>query len=157
MLRFEALVTENTDEGMFGRWVMPSGKIIYFGCPQWNYDQSDISSIAYGVHTFHLVKSTKRSLAAGHDVFVYQQYDSTPNDGIDDLNERVAVQIHIGNYCGTVSKGFKTDVQGCFILGMALGRDAKTNQRMVIRSGDAFALFMAETKGEPIEVEFMAA
>jgi hypothetical protein len=156
-LKVLARVKENTEQGMFGYWVLPSGKSLMFGTLQWRSNESDISSIPYGLINFHRVRSHKRSEAAGVDVFVYEAFDATPGDGIDDTSGRVAVQIHKGNYAGNVDKGYKSDVQGCFILGMSLGNDGKTGQRMVVRSGDAMEIFDKEMGGKDFTLDFGAA
>lgn len=52
------------------------------------------------------------------------QVNSVPN--------RSAILIHQGNFCGDVTKGYKSDVNGCILLGSNLG--VLNNQKCVIGS-----------------------
>jgi hypothetical protein len=38
-----------------------------------------------------------------------------------DVPGRSAILIHIGNYAGDTAKGYRSDVQGCILVGLTLG------------------------------------
>lgn len=63
---------------------------------------------------------------------------------------RSAILIHAGNYCGDKTKGYKSDVEGCLLLGQSKG--FLSGQKAVLSSKKALASFMALTKGLPIEI-----
>ena len=63
---------------------------------------------------------------------------------IDD--DRVAVEIHSGNFMGSVSQGFKSDVLGCILLGTESG--TLNNQLAVLNSREAITQFEAIMNGQ---------
>jgi len=62
---------------------------------------------------------------------------------ITDVPNRDNIEIHIGNYCGDRSKGFKSDVLGCICLGLKRGRLPVRNfdQEVVLSSKPAIKKF----------------
>lgn len=64
---------------------------------------------------------------------------------------RSAILIHAGNYCGNRAKGYKSDVEGCILLGKAQG--VLNGQKVVLDSKRAVKEFMALTGGEPIRLK----
>src|SRR5260221_200739 len=74
---------------------------------------------------------------------------------LEDRDGRKNEEIHWGNFCGDVDKGFRSDVLGCIILGNSIGdvmRPDKVFQKGVAQSHDAFNRFMAATGGAEIEI-----
>ncbi len=67
---------------------------------------------------------------------------------IKDVPKRTHVLIHKGNYAG--SAPLKSDVEGCILVGNAIGEIA--GQRALLSSRDAFNRFMAEIGGDPFEL-----
>ena len=65
---------------------------------------------------------------------------------------RSAVEIHIGNFAGDKSKGFRSDVLGCTVLGTEIG--TLEGQTACLDSADAYKAFVAATGGADIEVEY---
>lgn len=59
-----------------------------------------------------------------------------------DVDGRVNVEIHAGNFFGNVDKGYKSDVLGCIILGRAIGEI--DGQRALLSSRDALHAFEAD-------------
>lgn len=63
---------------------------------------------------------------------------------------RDAILIHKGNYCGDKSKGYKSDVLGCIILGERFGEDG--GQKIVSASKVAYDKFRALMNDEPFNL-----
>lgn len=83
------------------------------------------------------------------------QHFKVPLYHLEDRDGRVAEEIHPGNWCGDVTKGFKSDVRGCILLGNTIGdilRPDKTFQKGVGQSHDALERFMKITAGEDLEL-----
>lgn len=66
---------------------------------------------------------------------------------------RSAILIHKGNFCGDKAKGFKSDVEGCILLGM--GKTKLDGQTAVTSSRIAFDKFMLLSAGEPFTLEIV--
>ena len=66
------------------------------------------------------------------------------------VTDRSEIRIHSGNFAGDASKGLRTDVQGCILLGQEI--DELAGQLAVLRSRLALADFHVATHGLPIEV-----
>lgn len=58
---------------------------------------------------------------------------------------RSGIRIHVGNYCGDVTKGKRSDVEGCILVGMAHSFDS--GQRVVARSALALRALHQFTAG----------
>ena len=59
---------------------------------------------------------------------------------VSNVPNRSYILLHRGNYCGSVKDGYKTDVEGCILLGKDFARDNK--QRIVTASKDTFTRFV---------------
>ena len=55
-----------------------------------------------------------------------------------DVPGREAILIHAGNWAGDVSKGYRSDVEGCVLVGMEAGQ--LNGQPAVLKSRDAMTL-----------------
>jgi hypothetical protein len=56
--------------------------------------------------------------------YLCRPYSSTKYPGVYEVTGvpgRSAILIHTGNFAGDVSKGYKSDVQGCILVGLARG------------------------------------
>lgn len=66
------------------------------------------------------------------------------------------ILLHRGNYAGDVTKGFKSDVLGCILLGERVAymtpKGYTKPQLAVINSTATLAAFMAATKGEDLQL-----
>ena len=78
----------------------------------WRDDSLDRSSVPVGTYKAIRVFSQRFQ----RDVFQLQSVPG-PTPG----SWRFACELHAGNYCGDVNKGFRSDVEGCTILGAPLG------------------------------------
>lgn len=66
---------------------------------------------------------------------------------------RSAILIHKGNFCGDKKKGFKSDVEGCILLGGAMAK--LEGQKVVAQSRIAFDKFMLLAAGKPFDLEIV--
>ena len=127
----------NRDQGTFGKLSTDSGFMCFTGELPWRDNKSDISCIPAGVYQCGLVASNKFGS-------VYM---------VTTVPDRTEILIHAGNFCGNKSKGFKSDVEGCILLGRAIGDLG--GQRGVKNSKDAVKSFMADRNGEPFTLTIM--
>lgn len=95
---------------------------------EWKDNAQNISCIPTGVYQCKIVQSPKFGA-------VYQ---------VMDVPGRENILIHKGNFGGTAP--LKSDIQGCILLGNAIGEIG--GQRALLSSRDAFNRFMAEMEGE---------
>ena len=131
------------DQGTFGTLVLEGGFFCYTAELPWRDNRPNMSRIPAGAYTC----STRFSWR-----FLSTLYE------VKDVPDRDSVLLHRGNYAGDTKKGFKTDVQGCILLGQAVGslyRDDDRLQKAVIGSKAALAAFMEATKGEAIELTIL--
>lgn len=70
--------------------------------------------------------------------------------GVLNVTNRLNILIHAGNYGGDVEKGFRSDIQGCILLGKSRG--VLNNQPVVLSSKRALKEFMTALKNEPFEL-----
>jgi hypothetical protein len=68
---------------------------------------------------------------------------------------RTYILIHSGNYAGDESKGFKTHVMGCILLGKTMG--FLGGQRAVLNSRITVRAFMEELNYEPFQLRIQEA
>ena len=69
--------------------------------------------------------------------------------------DRTYILIHSGNYAGDKSKGYKTHVMGCILLGKKSGRLG--GQAAVLNSRVAVRNFMEEIEYEPFKLRIQEA
>lgn len=70
---------------------------------------------------------------------------------------RVACELHVGNWAGDTSLGYRSDVEGCTVFGTdhgLLAPPGKAPQLAVEHSGVALDALMAATGEADIEVEY---
>ena len=68
---------------------------------------------------------------------------------------RTYILIHSGNYAGDRSKGFKTHVNGCILLGQKMGY--LSNQRAILNSRVTIRRFMNHMENKPFKLHIMEA
>lgn len=74
---------------------------------------------------------------------------------LENVPNRSEILIHKGNYAGDKTKGFKSDVEGCILLGTKL--TTNLGQKVVSGSKVAFDYFMEIMKKEDFELEIIEA
>lgn len=126
---------ESTDEGTFGFLELPNSKVLYTLELPDHGNKPRVSCIPKGSYNCKIVNSPK----FGH---VY---------GVQNVPNRSAILIHTGNYGGDINKGFKSDIQGCILLGKQRGN--LNGQQAVLSSKKALAEFMQEMDGQPFTLE----
>ena len=122
---------KRSDQGTMGMLVTPEGFKCYTLELPWRDNQKQISCIPSGEYNVEIRLSNKY----GRVYWVR----NVPN--------RTYILIHSGNYAGDVSKGFKSHVMGCILLGKSNGflggQVAVLNSRITVRA------FMEELNYEP--------
>lgn len=72
---------------------------------------------------------------------------------VTEVPNRSYILIHSGNYAGNVSKGYKTHVNGCILLGQKMG--TLSGQKAVLNSRVTVNKFMNETGMQPLKLKIM--
>lgn len=70
---------------------------------------------------------------------------------LENVPNRSEILIHAGNYCGNKAKGYKSDVEGCILLGTEIGKLG--NQQAVKNSKVALTAFMKLLADQPFLLE----
>ena len=127
--------TKQGDSGTFGQAELPNGVILATGELPWHNNQNGISCIPDNSEDGYLAKWL---WSESHKAFKYHLVN---------VPGRTAVEIHSGNFCGDVSKGYQSDVLGCILLGKGLGQLMTTKleknkiQDAVVHSADIVKMF----------------
>jgi hypothetical protein len=106
MIQCSLTRTKTGDDGTFGLLQTPNHSLFTGELP-WRDNKTDLSCIPDGSYVCRWLYSPHHNRNIYHVLNV-------PNRG--------DVEIHSGNYCGDVERGYRSDVLGCIILGQ--GRDA---------------------------------
>lgn len=124
--------TASADDGTFGT-ISIGERIFQTAELPWRENKSQISCIPEGSYTVNPNKSPKFGDCLR----------------LENVSGRSNILIHVGNYAGDSSKGYKTDVQGCILIGESRvstdvtdSNGRKLTQRMVTDSKKAFKAFM---------------
>jgi len=125
-----------SDQGTFGVLVFGS-QFIYTGELPWRGNAPYWSCIPEGKYTVRLRSSPKYG----------NVYEVTNVEG------RTYILMHQGNYCGDSRLGFKTNVQGCILLGLKTGR--LNGQKVVLDSRTARRRLESYMKFETFELEII--
>lgn len=124
---------ETSDQGTFGK-LEGMDFMLYTAELPWRGNARKISCIPCGMYHVEPYSSPKFRN-------VYHLLDVPHRDGI---------LIHTGNYAGDTSKGYRSDVEGCILLGLKLGY--LNNQRAVLSSRDAMTRFRAFVGNDPFDL-----
>jgi len=124
----------SSDQGTFGVLVAPGFWCYTLELP-WRDNQSNISCIPKGKYAVEICHSP-------HFGTIYH---------IKDVPDRANVLIHAGNWAGDVSKGYRTNVKGCILLGARRGVDNK-GQKVLWNSGTTVRKFMSKMHNRPFEL-----
>jgi len=122
---------ETGDAGTFGSLTTDSGFQVYSLELPWRQNKTGISCIPAGDYECVLSDTPKHGK-------VYE---------VKNVPGRTAILLHGGNWGGDVSKGLKSDVEGCILPGRAIGDLA--GQPSVMSSRDALRGLMDDLDGEP--------
>lgn len=125
---------ETDDLGTFGQLMTDSGFQCYSAELPWRDNKPEVSCIPVGVYKCEWRKSPKHGYC----------YHLLKVPG------RTDVQIHSGNWSGDATKGFKTHVLGCILLGRAIDKIA--GQKAVLSSRDAIEGFHKDLEQETFEL-----
>jgi len=125
------LVREVTgDQGCFG--VLTVGpRSFQTGELPWRNNEADLSHIPIGTYQCDWLLSPHFNRNLYH---------------IQNVPQRQDCLIHMGNWCGDTKKGFKSDVEGCVILGLEQG--LMDGQEAVLQSVRALAQVESILNGE---------
>ena len=116
----------SSDQGTFGILTTDKGTQYHTGELPWRDNQHGVSCIPSGTYRCALYDSPKRGL-----VFM-----------VHDVPDRDDIELHAGNWCGDKSIGYRSDVNGCILLGTEAG--TLSGQRAVLYSRAAVQAFMDE-------------
>lgn len=72
---------------------------------------------------------------------------------LENVPNRSEILIHKGNYAGSKIDGYRSDIEGCILLGTEIG--ILSNQKAVRDSKTAFDKFMKLMNKEPFEIMIM--
>ena len=133
---------ETSEEGTFGRLYDESEEQMFFTAELPKYagdpdqlNERRIDCIPRGTYECKIKNSEKFGK-------VYE---------ITQVPNRSGILIHAGNYAGDTSKGFKSNVLGCVLLGKSFG--VMGGQRAIGDSKIAIKEFMDEMEDEPFILE----
>ena len=127
---------QSSDQGTFGHLAVEGSPFTCVtGELPWRDNAPNLSRIPVGVYT------CRESWSDHFQAMLYHVLN-VPGRG--------SVEIHWGNWCGDIVKGYKSDVEGCILLGNALGELAPpdlTPQKAVVGSKTTVLAFMAHLQG----------
>lgn len=125
----------SSDEGTFGVLTLPGGWSCHTLELPWRENARQISCIPAGSYKTVLHRSPKFGL-----VYWVQE---VPN--------RSGILIHAGNLAGDRSKGLRSDVEGCILVGKTRGR--LSGQAAVLSSKVALGEFMKNMNRRSVVLE----
>lgn len=108
----------------------------------WRNNAPNVSCVLMGMY----IAKLQRSKRFGYDVYVLQNVPGREN-----------CEIHDANWAGDVTKGYRSDLEGCTALGMEHGvmpPPGLPAQLAVMQSDVARKALIAATGGADIEVEY---
>ncbi len=126
MISAKLVRTLTGDDGTFGTLTIGALSLTTGELPD-RGNAEGLSSIPAGTYICKRVMSPKFG-------WVYE---------ITNVPGRTHVLIHSGNFCGDKSKGFKSDVEGCVLVGQLLGKidgqEAVTSSQAALRAFHSYA------------------
>ena len=114
----------STDSGTFGRLTIDGSGFSCFTLElPWKNNQSNVSCIPEGTYECEYTMSPRFGRK-------FYRLNRVPN--------RAGILFHAGNWAGDKSKGLRTDVEGCILLGNGKGKlsgqDALTASRAALKA-----------------------
>jgi hypothetical protein len=128
---------KTSDQGTEGILVTPGFQCYTLELP-WRNNQSNISCIPEGEYKVDLFYSHHFKRHVYH---------------INNVHNRQYVLIHSGNYAGDVTKGYKSHVLGCVLVGKSYGFINK--QRAILNSRITLNSFMSFMNNKPFNLKIM--
>ena len=126
----------NSDQGTLGRLIAGEFSCYTLELP-WRDNQRTISCIPLGEYETYPIPSVRYGI-------IYYVSNVTGREGI---------LIHPGNLAGDVSMGYKTNVNGCILLGEKVG--TLQGQLAVLLSRSAITRFMNYMNNEPFTLDIV--
>ena len=120
-----------SDHGTFGILLINTFWCYTLELP-WRDNQSNFSCIPKGKYYCEIRKSPKYGK-------IYE---------VTEVEDRSHILIHAGNWGGDVTKGFKSNINGCILLGSKRGKDNR-GQQVIWNSGSTVKKFMATMNKKP--------
>ena len=124
----------DSDEGTFGKLETDNGFSCFTLELPWRDNKKRISCIPEGEYAVEVRRSPRFGL-------VYH---------VKDVYGRSYILIHSGNFAGDVSKGYKSHVEGCILLGKKVG--ILDGQKAVLVSKPAVTSFMRHLNNKPFKL-----
>jgi len=142
---YASLIRESSDDqGTFGTITFMGKKLFTLELP-WRDNQSSISCIPEGIYPCDWVLSNKRQRN------IYQ---------LGKTGDRLAIQIHSGNFAGDTMLDWDSHVEGCILVGHSKGELLNSNAKMqkaVLDSKSALAVFEQAMGHEPFTLVIQSA
>jgi len=127
-----------TDQGTYGVFFIPE---INFKCYSielpWKNNKNSISCIPKDDYEVVLRWSKK-----------YKYHFHVTN-----VEGRLWILFHSGNYAGDISKGYKTHSKGCILLGKSIG--TLSGQKAILNSRITIRRLMTELNNEPFKLKIL--
>jgi hypothetical protein len=133
LLKATIIRDPSTEEGTFGTFSCLTFHC-YSGELPWRDNKTGKSCIPAGTYKVVWTKTPKHGEC-------YQ---------LENVKDRTAILVHKGNWCGDVDRGWKSDVEGCLLLGNAIG--TLVGQKALLSSKDAIARLVEHFDKEPWEL-----
>ena len=125
---------QTSDQGTFGIIIF-NGQYLYTGELPWKDNRPNVSCIPSGSYTVRVRISPKYGK-------VYE---------VTDVSGRTYILFHQGNFFGDISLGFRSNVQGCILLGFKRGK--LYGQKAVLASRIARNRFETVMNFEPFKLK----
>lgn len=147
MQKLKLIRLKTNDHGTFGVLVSDDGRFMCWTLElPWRNNQANISCIPTGKY------EAQRKHSPRFNKPLYRLNDSQ-------TAPRSAILIHAGNYAGDTKKGFKSDAQGCILLGgeLATRNLSGLKQEMILNSQYVMENFHNHMQGEDLELTILEA
>lgn len=131
---------QTTEQGTPGTAILGPWEANSLELP-WLDNQPNISCISAGIYPFSMVKTRKPIGGRSHLYLVH------------DVPGRTGILAHAGTFAGDKSKGFKTSVLGCLLLGYRTG--LLKGQRAIFDTRRAIGDMHAILAGQPTKIRFV--
>lgn len=135
MITVRLVRQQTSDQGTFGR-ITVGGETWFTGELPWRDNRSDVSCIPVGMY------QARQTFSPRFRTNLYELFG---------VPKRFACRIHSANLMGDVTKGYRSQLNGCIALGQKLGW--MDGQRAVLISRPAVYDFTKALDGAPFLLE----
>lgn len=143
-MKFKLIRLETSEQGTFGILVSEDFKFFCYTVEQpWLDNKFNVSCIPTGMYNAKIADSPR----FGQQLYRLDDSQTSP---------RSAILIHVGNWGGDSSKGYKSSFEGCIGLGLGF-TDSLQGQKAVLNSGEALNKFYDYTDKKDISIEIIEA